>query len=149
MGFRWPVIYMSGNDDAAVREAALASGCIAFQTKPFSAQELMEPLKRAVTCSNAPVSLPRALRAYRLNLWPIKFRILRSTFCRDPYRTLLFHVSDDLRRRIYGRYRYQHVNMIRHQMSFLDPALLPSRQIVTWPRCRFILPKAASCDTSA
>jgi FixJ family two-component response regulator len=44
------------NDDAAVREAALASGCIAFQTKPFSAQELMEPLKRAVTCSNARTS---------------------------------------------------------------------------------------------
>jgi CheY-like chemotaxis protein len=46
-GVSVPVIYMTGNDDAAVREAALASGCIAFLTKPFSAQELMEPLKRA------------------------------------------------------------------------------------------------------
>ena len=31
--------------DPAVREAALAFGCIAFLTKPFSAQELIEPLK--------------------------------------------------------------------------------------------------------
>jgi CheY-like chemotaxis protein len=38
---------MTGNEDPAVREAALASGCIAFLTKPFSAQELMEPLRRA------------------------------------------------------------------------------------------------------
>jgi FixJ family two-component response regulator len=42
-----PVIYMTGNDDPAVRKAALDSGCIAFLTKPFSVQELMEPLKRA------------------------------------------------------------------------------------------------------
>ena len=42
-----PVIYMTGNEDPAVRKAALASGCIAFLTKPFSAQALMEPLKRA------------------------------------------------------------------------------------------------------
>jgi FixJ family two-component response regulator len=42
-----PVIYISGNRDPAVRKAALDSGCIAFLTKPFSAQELIEPLKRA------------------------------------------------------------------------------------------------------
>ena len=42
-----PVIYITGNDNPAVRKAALDSGCIAFLTKPFSAQELMEPLKRA------------------------------------------------------------------------------------------------------
>jgi hypothetical protein len=30
-----------------------------------------------------------------------------------------------------GWYRYQHVNVIRHQMSFLDPALLPSRQVIS------------------
>jgi FixJ family two-component response regulator len=41
-----PVIYMTGNEDPAVRKAALDSGCIAFLTKPFSAQELIEPLKR-------------------------------------------------------------------------------------------------------
>jgi FixJ family two-component response regulator len=46
-GIRVPVIYMTGNEDPAVRMAALDSGCIAFLTKPFSVQELMEPLKRA------------------------------------------------------------------------------------------------------
>ena len=42
-----PVIYMTGNKDPDVRTAALASGCIGFLTKPFSVQELMEPLKKA------------------------------------------------------------------------------------------------------
>jgi FixJ family two-component response regulator len=46
-GISVPVIYMTGNEDPAVRKAALDSGCIAFLTKPFSVQELMEPLKRA------------------------------------------------------------------------------------------------------
>jgi FixJ family two-component response regulator len=41
-----PVIYITGNDNPAVRKAALDSGCIAFLTKPFSTQELIEPLKR-------------------------------------------------------------------------------------------------------
>jgi CheY-like chemotaxis protein len=38
---------MTASDDPAVRLAALDSGCIAFLTKPFSVQELIEPLKRA------------------------------------------------------------------------------------------------------
>ena len=42
-----PVIYMTGNEDPVVREAALNSGCIAFLTKPFSPRELIEPLHRA------------------------------------------------------------------------------------------------------
>src|SRR4051812_39706844 len=46
-GVSAPVIYITGNEDPAVRQAALNSGCIAFLTKPFSAQELIEPLKRA------------------------------------------------------------------------------------------------------
>ena len=43
-----PVIYMTGNDSPAVREAALQSGCLAYLTKPFSAKSLIEPLKRAM-----------------------------------------------------------------------------------------------------
>ena len=35
-GISVPVIYITGNEDPAVRKAALASGCIAFLTKPFS-----------------------------------------------------------------------------------------------------------------
>jgi FixJ family two-component response regulator len=42
-----PVIYMTGNDTLAVREAALQSGCLAYLTKPFSASSLIEPLERA------------------------------------------------------------------------------------------------------
>ena len=46
-GISVPVIYMTGNDDPAVRKAAVTSGCIAFLTKPFSTQALIEPLKKA------------------------------------------------------------------------------------------------------
>jgi len=46
-GISVPVIYMTGNEDPAARKAALASGCIAFLTKPFAARELIEPLHRA------------------------------------------------------------------------------------------------------
>jgi len=42
-----PVIYMTGNDSPTVRTAALESGCLAYLTKPFSAESLMGPLKRA------------------------------------------------------------------------------------------------------
>jgi FixJ family two-component response regulator len=47
-GVSVPVIYITGNESPAVREAALRSGCVAFLTKPFSSQELIEPLKRVV-----------------------------------------------------------------------------------------------------
>ena len=46
-GHSLPVIYMTASDNPAVRKAALDSGCIAFLTKPFSVQELIEPLKKA------------------------------------------------------------------------------------------------------
>ena len=42
-----PIIFMTGNDSPAVREAALQSGCLAYLTKPFSARSLIEPLERA------------------------------------------------------------------------------------------------------
>jgi CheY-like chemotaxis protein len=42
-----PVIFITGNETDSVREAALLSGCLAFPTKPFSAHELIEPLKQA------------------------------------------------------------------------------------------------------
>jgi len=45
-GISVPVIYMTGNANQKVREAALASGCIAFLAKPFAAHELIEPLKK-------------------------------------------------------------------------------------------------------
>jgi DNA-binding response OmpR family regulator len=47
-GISVPVIYMTANDNPAVRAAALQSGCLAYLTKPFSAISLIEPLKRAL-----------------------------------------------------------------------------------------------------
>ena len=46
-GVSVPVIFITGNANPKVREAAVASGCVAFLTKPFSSRELIEPLKRA------------------------------------------------------------------------------------------------------
>ena len=46
-GVSVPVIYMTGNEDPVVRDAALASGCIGFLTKPFSAQSLLKSLREA------------------------------------------------------------------------------------------------------
>ena len=46
-GVSVPVIFMTGNANPAVQRAALDSGCVAILTKPFSAQSLIEPLKKA------------------------------------------------------------------------------------------------------
>lgn len=46
-GVSLPVIYITGNDSDATRTAAMASGCVAYLTKPFPAQSLIEPIKRA------------------------------------------------------------------------------------------------------
>ena len=46
-GVSAPVIYITGNEDPAVRRAAVDSGCVAFLEKPFSAQSLIESLKKA------------------------------------------------------------------------------------------------------
>ena len=42
-----PVIYITANDNPAVRSAALQSGCLAYLTKPFSINSLIEPIKGA------------------------------------------------------------------------------------------------------
>ena len=47
LGIALPVIYVTGNDGHATRMAALASGCIAYLTKPFTAQALIEPIEKA------------------------------------------------------------------------------------------------------
>jgi FixJ family two-component response regulator len=46
-GFSIPVIYITGNDNHAVRMAAMESGCIACLTKPFSAKSLVDPIDKA------------------------------------------------------------------------------------------------------
>jgi FixJ family two-component response regulator len=47
-GISAPVIYITANDNPAIRLTALESGCIAYLTKPFSAQSLLEPIRRAL-----------------------------------------------------------------------------------------------------
>ena len=46
-GVDLPVIYITGNDSHATRMAAMASGCLAYLTKPFTARSLIEPIERA------------------------------------------------------------------------------------------------------
>lgn len=46
-GVTLPVIFITGNDSDATRMAATASGCLAYLTKPFTAQSLIEPIERA------------------------------------------------------------------------------------------------------
>lgn len=47
LGVALPVIYITGNDSHATRMAAMASGCLAYLTKPFTARSLIEPIERA------------------------------------------------------------------------------------------------------
>lgn len=46
-GIGLPVIFVTGRDNHATRMAAIESGCIAYLTKPFAAEALMEPINRA------------------------------------------------------------------------------------------------------
>jgi FixJ family two-component response regulator len=46
-----PVIYITGNDSDATRMAAVASGCLAYLTKPFTAQSLIESIERAAAAA--------------------------------------------------------------------------------------------------
>lgn len=46
-GVTTPIIFITGNDSLSSRAAAIESGCIAYLTKPFAAETLMEPLHYA------------------------------------------------------------------------------------------------------
>jgi FixJ family two-component response regulator len=46
-GVSVPVVFITGKDNPATRMAAMASGCAAYLTKPFSAQSLIESIERA------------------------------------------------------------------------------------------------------
>lgn len=50
-GVDLPVIFITGNDSDATRMAALGSGCLAYLTKPFTAQSLIEPIERAAAAA--------------------------------------------------------------------------------------------------
>jgi FixJ family two-component response regulator len=48
-GISLPVIFITGKDSPATRMAAMASGCLAYLTKPFSAGSLIGPIERVST----------------------------------------------------------------------------------------------------
>jgi FixJ family two-component response regulator len=57
-GLKWPIIFMTGQDDAAIKNQALALNPIAFLLKPFRAKDLIDAIKKAtqqpsVLCGNS------------------------------------------------------------------------------------------------
>ena len=47
-GSKWPVIFMTANDDEATRSEAMDAGCIAYLRKPFARQVLLDAIGKAV-----------------------------------------------------------------------------------------------------
>ena len=47
-GFKFPIIFMTGCDDATIESQATAAGGIAFLRKPFPAKMLIDVIQRAV-----------------------------------------------------------------------------------------------------
>jgi FixJ family two-component response regulator len=52
-----PVIFITGNDSDGARKAAMEAGCIAYLTKPFSANSLLDAVEKAF--ARAPLPLQR------------------------------------------------------------------------------------------
>ena len=42
-----PVIFITGNDSDGARKAAMEAGCIAYLTKPFAADSLLDAIEKA------------------------------------------------------------------------------------------------------
>ncbi len=47
-GYTLPVIFITGNDSEVARSEALQQGCVAYLTKPFSAQAIVDAVDRAL-----------------------------------------------------------------------------------------------------
>ncbi len=47
-GSRAPIIFITAHDEPEAREQARRHGCVAYLRKPFSAQSLIEAIRRAV-----------------------------------------------------------------------------------------------------
>jgi FixJ family two-component response regulator len=46
-GLKWPIIFMTGLDDPAIKTQASAVGPIAFLHKPFRANDLIDAIRKA------------------------------------------------------------------------------------------------------
>jgi FixJ family two-component response regulator len=47
-GSKWPVIFMTANDDEATHNQATDAGCIAYLLKPFAQHVLLNAISKAV-----------------------------------------------------------------------------------------------------
>jgi FixJ family two-component response regulator len=47
-GSKWPVIFMTANDDETTRNQAMDAGCIAYLQKPFAQHVLLNAISKAV-----------------------------------------------------------------------------------------------------
>jgi FixJ family two-component response regulator len=53
-GSKWPVIFMTANDDEATRSQAIDAGCIAYLQKPFEQHVLLNAISKAVAYPAQP-----------------------------------------------------------------------------------------------
>ena len=58
-GFKFPIIFMTGHDDATIESQAVAAGGIAFLRKPFPAETLIDAIKKAVATNYPPRLISR------------------------------------------------------------------------------------------
>ena len=82
-GISLPVIYITANDNPAVRMAAIESGCIAYLTKPFRAKSLIEPIDRVAAEGGVGCLPSRTLRIIHRYF----ARTFASEFPAEPQRT--------------------------------------------------------------
>jgi len=47
-GFDFPIIFMTGSQDDAIRSECLDFGCVAFLRKPFLEDQLVDAIKKAI-----------------------------------------------------------------------------------------------------
>jgi FixJ family two-component response regulator len=47
IGYKFPIIFMTGLDDEIIRSQATQLGCVAYLRKPFSADRLIEAIVKA------------------------------------------------------------------------------------------------------
>jgi FixJ family two-component response regulator len=47
-GFKFPIIFMTGNADTLMERQAFAAGCVAFLSKPFPTTTLIEAIEKAI-----------------------------------------------------------------------------------------------------
>jgi FixJ family two-component response regulator len=50
-----PVIFITGNDSDGARRAAMEAGCIAYLTKPFSSNSLLDAIEKASALQPLPL----------------------------------------------------------------------------------------------